>query len=83
MTAFPVGVERPPEIAGVRLDEEVDDWCAFIYPANLAWLPAVTVPCGVDEAGLPIGLQLTGGPWRDADVLAAAEAWSRLPKGGA
>jgi Asp-tRNA(Asn)/Glu-tRNA(Gln) amidotransferase A subunit family amidase len=83
MTAFPVGVERPTEIAGVRLDEEVDDWCAFIYPANLAWLPAVTVPCGVDEAGLPIGLQLTGGPWRDADVLAAAEAWSRLPKGGA
>ena len=78
MTAFPAGLDRPAEILGVPVDADVDDWCAFIYPANLAWLPAVSVPCGFDSSGLPIGLQFTGGRWRDADLLAAAEVWSRV-----
>jgi Asp-tRNA(Asn)/Glu-tRNA(Gln) amidotransferase A subunit family amidase len=78
MTAFPTGMDRPAEIGGVPVDAQVDDWCAFIYPANLAWLPAVSVPCGVDSAGLPIGLQFIGNRWRDAEVLAAAGMWSRL-----
>jgi Asp-tRNA(Asn)/Glu-tRNA(Gln) amidotransferase A subunit family amidase len=78
MTAFPTGIDRPAEICGVAVDARVDDWCAFMYPANLAWLPAVTVPCGFDSSGLPIGLQFIGGRRRDADVLAAAEVWSRV-----
>jgi len=78
MTAFPVGVARPAQVGGIPVDPERDDCYAFIFPANLAWLPAVSVPCGLDDAGLPIGLQFTGGPWRDRDVLAAAAAWESL-----
>ncbi len=47
-------------------------------PANLAGLPAVSVPCGfVTEAGaeLPIGLQLVGRPLEDARVLRVAELY--------
>jgi Asp-tRNA(Asn)/Glu-tRNA(Gln) amidotransferase A subunit family amidase len=78
MTAFPVGIERPTEIAGVKLDQEVDDWCAFIYPANLAGVPAVSIPFGIDDEGLPIGLQLMSGPLRDDELLATAEAVTQL-----
>jgi aspartyl-tRNA(Asn)/glutamyl-tRNA(Gln) amidotransferase subunit A len=49
-----------------RVGEKVDDPMAmylndiFTIPANLAGVPAISIPCGLDEAGLPIGLQLTG-----------------------
>jgi aspartyl-tRNA(Asn)/glutamyl-tRNA(Gln) amidotransferase subunit A len=72
-------VPRPAEVGGAPVDPELDDCYAFVFPANLAGLPAVSVPCGLDEAGLPVGLQFTAGPWRDDDALAAAVAWEALP----
>ena len=39
----------------------------------LGW-PAVTVPCGVNGAGLPLSIQLVGRPWDEATVLRAAQA---------
>ncbi len=44
-------------------------------PVNLAGLPALSVPCGVDREGLPIGLQIIGGIQGDETVLAAGQAW--------
>ena len=41
---------------------------------NLAGLPAVRVPCGVDSAGLPIGIQLIGRPFSEKKLLQAAQA---------
>jgi aspartyl-tRNA(Asn)/glutamyl-tRNA(Gln) amidotransferase subunit A len=43
-------------------------------PQDLAGLPACALRAGFDGDGIPIGVQLTGPPWRDARVLAAAEA---------
>ncbi len=40
----------------------------FAFPANLAGLPAVTLPAGYDSTGLPIGFQAMGRPWRE-DIL--------------
>lgn len=49
-------------------------WTPFTYPFNLTQQPAATVPCGVDEDGLPIGVQLVGARHADALVLRAAHA---------
>ncbi len=45
----------------------------YTIPANLAGLPAISVPCGQDSQQLPIGLQLTGPAFGDGRVLAAAQ----------
>jgi aspartyl-tRNA(Asn)/glutamyl-tRNA(Gln) amidotransferase subunit A len=36
---------------------------------NLAGLPGIAVPVGLDRAGLPLGLQLIGRPWEEGDLL--------------
>ena len=41
-------------------------------PANLAGLPAISIPCGFDTKGLPIGLQLIGNVLREDRILNAA-----------
>jgi aspartyl-tRNA(Asn)/glutamyl-tRNA(Gln) amidotransferase subunit A len=42
----------------------------FTVPVNLAGIPALSVPFGVDAAGLPIGVQIIGPPFREARILA-------------
>jgi len=47
------------------------------YPFNLTGLPAISVPCGFDRRGLPIGLQIAGRPFDEPTVLRAAAAVER------
>jgi aspartyl-tRNA(Asn)/glutamyl-tRNA(Gln) amidotransferase subunit A len=49
----------------------------FTVSANLAGLPAISVPCGFTGEGLPIGLQLTGRHFEEATLLRAADAYER------
>jgi aspartyl-tRNA(Asn)/glutamyl-tRNA(Gln) amidotransferase subunit A len=44
-------------------------------PWNIAGLPAISLPCGFSSEGLPIGMQLVGGPFEEAIVLRAARAY--------
>jgi aspartyl-tRNA(Asn)/glutamyl-tRNA(Gln) amidotransferase subunit A len=44
-------------------------------PANLAGVPAISVPCGFSPNGLPIGLQIIGGEWSDSRVIEIAAAF--------
>jgi aspartyl-tRNA(Asn)/glutamyl-tRNA(Gln) amidotransferase subunit A len=44
-------------------------------PFNVWGLPAISVPCGFTTAGLPIGLQIAGPPWREDLVLRLASAY--------
>jgi aspartyl-tRNA(Asn)/glutamyl-tRNA(Gln) amidotransferase subunit A len=44
-------------------------------PFNLAGLPALSLPCGMSVAGLPIGLQIVAAPWREVHVLRAGKAF--------
>src|SRR6056297_2482082 len=46
----------------------------FTVTVNLAGLPGISVPAGVDEQGLPLGLQLIGRPWEEGDLLNTAYA---------
>jgi len=41
----------------------------FTVTVNLAGLPGIAVPVGLDAKGLPLGLQLIGRPWQEADLL--------------
>jgi aspartyl-tRNA(Asn)/glutamyl-tRNA(Gln) amidotransferase subunit A len=44
----------------------------FTVPANLAGLPGISVPAGLDPNGLPLGLQLLGKPFDEETVFRAA-----------
>lgn len=61
-----------------KIGEKIDDPLtmymgdAYTVPVNIAGLPAVSLPCGTDSAGLPIGAQLIGKPFGEAEILRAA-----------
>lgn len=46
----------------------------FTVTVNLAGLPGVAIPAGLDAQGLPLGLQLIGRPWEEGDLLNTAFA---------
>jgi aspartyl-tRNA(Asn)/glutamyl-tRNA(Gln) amidotransferase subunit A len=72
-TAFRIG-----EKASDPLQMYLSD--VFTIPVNLAGLPAIVVPCGKDEHGLPIGLQIVGPPFGEEVVLRAARAFEAATK---
>lgn len=53
-------------------------WTPFSYPFNLTQQPAATIPCGLTAGGLPIGLQIVGPMFGDAQVLRAARAYEAV-----
>jgi aspartyl-tRNA(Asn)/glutamyl-tRNA(Gln) amidotransferase subunit A len=55
---------------------------AYTLPFNMSGQPAISVPCGFDAAGLPIGLQISGRRHDDLGVLRLAHAWERLRPAG-
>ncbi|MCW9049552.1 MAG: Asp-tRNA(Asn)/Glu-tRNA(Gln) amidotransferase subunit GatA [Deltaproteobacteria bacterium] len=54
----------------------------FTIPANLAGTCAISLPCGFSQEGLPIGLQLIGQPFAEADLLQAAYAFEQATDWG-
>ncbi|MDX8351047.1 Asp-tRNA(Asn)/Glu-tRNA(Gln) amidotransferase subunit GatA [Cognatiyoonia sp. IB215182] len=59
--AFPLGENFDP------IQMYLND--VFTVTVNLAGLPGIAVPAGLDKQGLPLGLQLIGRPWEEADLL--------------
>ena len=49
----------------------------FTVTVNLAGLPGIAVPAGLDAKGLPLGLQLIGRPWEEGDLLNVAYSLER------
>jgi len=66
---FEAGHDVPPG-SGMR---EWPDWTPFTYPFNLTQQPAISVPAGRTESGLPVGLQIVGPRHSDDLVLAVAK----------
>jgi aspartyl-tRNA(Asn)/glutamyl-tRNA(Gln) amidotransferase subunit A len=69
-TAFEIGAN-----AGDPVKMYLND--IFTIPAPLAGLPALSVPCGFDPAGLPVGLQLMGRHFSEATLLGAAHRYQQ------
>ena len=66
-SAFKIGAKTEDPISMYLND-------VFTVPINLAGLPAISIPGGSDESGLPLGLQLIGKPFDEQTVLNAAYA---------
>jgi aspartyl-tRNA(Asn)/glutamyl-tRNA(Gln) amidotransferase subunit A len=49
-------------------------------PVNLAGLPAISLPCGFDRGGLPIGLQLIGGVLEEPRLLQLAHHYEQAAR---
>jgi aspartyl-tRNA(Asn)/glutamyl-tRNA(Gln) amidotransferase subunit A len=68
-TPAPPQAEMTPETF-MKLPSFMGQW-------NLSGLPALAVPCGFSESGLPISMQLIGRPFEEATVLGAGDAYQR------
>ena len=64
---------------GENTDDPLQMYLAdvFTIPASLAGIPGLSVPCGFDNQGLPIGLQLLGPAFAEATILRAGHAYEQ------
>jgi len=64
---------------GEKIQEPLQMYLSDIYTisANLAGIPAISVPCGYSKAGLPIGLQILGRPFEEETLLRGAHAYEQ------
>ena len=69
-TAFAIGAKSDDPVQMYLND-------IFTVSAPLAGLPALSIPCGFDDAGLPIGLQLTGNYFSEAQLLGIAHRYQQ------
>lgn len=71
---FSIEKEYPTEINGVELETYLD-WMWPCYTISVTGLPAMSVPAGFTNDGLPVGLQLVGRPRDDMGLLQLASAF--------
>jgi aspartyl-tRNA(Asn)/glutamyl-tRNA(Gln) amidotransferase subunit A len=76
LTAVPAGQEAITWPDGT-VESVPDAYVRLSAPANIAGVPALTVPAGTDRAGLPIGLQLLGRPLEEPLLLRTGHAWEQ------
>lgn len=90
MLLMPVAPQTAPRL-GESLADPLKMYLSDIYtaPANLAGLPGLSMPCGFDGQGMPIGAQLIGPHFGEGAILNAAHAFQletdyhkKIPKGG-
>ncbi|MGR3464348.1 Asp-tRNA(Asn)/Glu-tRNA(Gln) amidotransferase subunit GatA [Limimaricola sp.] len=67
-SAFGLGAMKDSDPVQMYLND------VFTVTVNLAGLPGISVPAGLDHKGLPLGLQLIGRPWEEGDLLNTAYA---------
>jgi amidase len=73
---FSVDQPYPTEIDGVKMETYID-WMRSCYFISIVSTPAISVPCGFTDDGLPIGLQIVGRHGDDFGVLQIAHGYER------
>ena len=74
----PVAPTTAPKL-GASLSDPLKMYLSDIYTvsANLAGIPGISIPCGVDNNNLPIGLQLMGKPFMEKNLIRAAYTYEK------
>ncbi|GII90595.1 amidase [Sinosporangium siamense] len=67
VTAFPIGLQAPVRADGSR--DDLTSWWRNTQVWNLTGMPAVSLPCGFDRHGLPVGIQITAPSGHDHLLL--------------
>jgi amidase len=76
----------PPYPVEQRFVERIGDytfsnyieWCSIAYAFTIIGAPALSIPCGFTQSGLPVGLQIAAAPRQEARLLSAALAFEEL-----
>lgn len=68
--AFAAGSDVPPDWHS----PDWTSWTPYTYPFNMTQQPALSVPCGLTDSGLPVGMQLVGARFEDLLVIRAGAA---------
>ena len=76
VVAFDVGTEYPTEVDGVPQDSYLG-WMRSCSMVTAAGVPALSVPAGFTDDGLPVGLQIIGAPRADRRVLEVGHAFEQ------
>jgi len=74
---YPVQTRYVDECSGVKFDNYID-WLAIAYSISLTTAPALSLPCGYTQDGLPVGLQIIARPRGEARLLSGAAQLERL-----
>jgi amidase len=75
--AFDAKLRWPQEINGKPMDT-YHRWMECVIYATFAGLPCISIPCGFNAAGLPMGMQIIGKPQDDLGVLQLAQAYEQV-----
>jgi aspartyl-tRNA(Asn)/glutamyl-tRNA(Gln) amidotransferase subunit A len=78
--AFPIGTQAVS--ADGKPAGRLESPTLLTFPFNLTGMPAISVPCGFTQEGLPIGMTLAGRHWEDDVVLRAAYEYEQAATGG-
>jgi amidase len=78
---FSVDLDYPREINGVKMETYID-WQKTAYFISAMGNPAISVPAGFTDSGLPVGVQIVGGHRQDLAVLQMAYAFEQATQFG-
>jgi aspartyl-tRNA(Asn)/glutamyl-tRNA(Gln) amidotransferase subunit A len=73
----PATAQTAPLIGNQNPAERARQLTRFTAPFNLTGLPAISLPCGFTKEGLPAGLQIIAGPWREEMLFRAAQVYEQ------
>ena len=79
-TAVPIAEDVEMQHNGRTVDT-FETFIRYTFCISVAGLPAISVPGGVGQSGLPVGLQFVGAPWSEARLVEIALAHERLAAG--